>query len=227
MLFSRLVVVGLVGFVLTANAAFAQEAQPPAALEGVSFADPMAGGGSFSSGLNISLTDEYSGRFINLAPTASRADNDTRSYELSLVAQRGTVGLPIDVAIAQRATFGMNENGDMRRGTGREVRFGHGLARRHKGPRSSWDQPAWYVFAASDDEALTWAPQSSGPGGRRAGFSLQDRVEIGDRQAGITYEAGNFQASLAYVERQISSTTGAQTFYSDENFAGLTVTFRH
>jgi hypothetical protein len=36
------------------------------------------------------------------------------------------------------------------------------------------------------------------------------------------------QASLAYVEREISvRTAGSQTISSDESFAGLTLTMRH
>src|SRR5262249_48692717 len=113
-----------------------------------------------------------------------------------------------------------------RRGSSSEVRFGHGLAH-HRNSHSSWDQPAIYAFVASDNQALTWAPASSGPGGRSAGFALQDQVRIGDRQAGIAHEAGPFRASLAYVQRKVSATTGATTVYRDENFTGVTLTLRH
>ena len=107
------------------------------------------------------------------------------------------------------------------------MRFGRGLSRLHRKSRSSWDHPAFYIFAASDNEALTWAPTSSGPGGRSAGFALQDQIRIGDSQAGLTYEAGPFQASLAYVQRKVSARTGATTVYRDEDFAGITLTLRH
>jgi hypothetical protein len=89
--------------------------------------------------------------------------------------------------------------------------------------------PTWYMFVASEDEALIWRPggQRSAFGGRSAGFALQDRVEIGDIQAGVTYEAFGVQASLAYVERKISVNVGRDSFSTEERFAGVTVTLRN
>ncbi|MBK8543987.1 MAG: hypothetical protein IPL62_10780 [Caulobacteraceae bacterium] len=72
-----------------------------------------------------------------------------------------------------------------------------------------------------------------GPGGRTefgssgSSFGLQDRVEIGDMQAGITYERYGIQASLAYVEREFTVVSGSQSFTQDDSFAGLTLTMRH
>jgi hypothetical protein len=88
--------------------------------------------------------------------------------------------------------------------------------------------PTWYLFAATDDEALVWRPgMRSEFGGGGASFALQDRVEIGDLQAGITYESHGIQASLAYVEREFSVRSGATTFTQDESFAGVTLTMRN
>lgn len=90
-------------------------------------------------------------------------------------------------------------------------------------------EPRWYFFAASEDEALVWQPgQRNEFGGSGSSFALQDRVEIGDMQVGITYERYGIQASLAYVEREISvRTVGSQGFKQDENFAGFTLTMRN
>lgn len=86
----------------------------------------------------------------------------------------------------------------------------------------------WYLFAASEDEALIWAPGSRSEfGASDGGFALQDRVEIGDMQAGVTYERDGWQASLAYVQREISVRTGARTVSQDEDFTGVTLTMRH
>jgi hypothetical protein len=43
---------------------------------------------------------------------------------------------------------------------------------------------------------------------------------------GVTYERSGVQASLAYVEREESTTVGNQSFSQDESFTGLTVTMR-
>ena len=85
-----------------------------------------------------------------------------------------------------------------------------------------------YIFAGSEDEALIWRPGSRNAlGGSGPSFAMQDRVEIGDRQAGITYEANGWQASFAYVEREIRVRAGGRNFNQDEDFTGLTLTMRH
>jgi hypothetical protein len=105
------------------------------------------------------------------------------------------------------------------------LRLGRGLGGYRRDAPSS--EPVWYFFAASEDEALTWRPGVRNAfGGTGASFALQDQVEIGDIQAGITYERNGLQASLAYVEREISVTSGARTFTQDEAFAGVTLTMR-
>lgn len=234
MLLRSLVVVGLVGLITLAGTAAiaddAKSASPYLAVNGVSLVDPATQDPLASASAHALLLSADEGqpiRFAQFGPASEPIPEANRSYEFAVTAPRGAYGLPVDVSIAQHGSFGFNADGDMaRRGSGSEVRFGHGLARHHKS-HSSWDQPAFYAFVASDNQALTWAPASSGPGGRSAGFALQDQIRIGDSQAGITYEAGPFQASLAYVQRKVSSTTGATTVYRDENFTGVTFTLRH
>lgn len=231
MLLRKLVVVGLVGFVsLATNMAFADDAMVPntsyAALDGVSFADQQDefDGGRFDVAFNFG--DERP-RFTSLSPSPNRASQerrDDRAYELALTA-RATDNL--DVSFAQRGAVGFNDAGDIaRQSHGSELRLGRGLrSMRRERPSST---PTWYVFAASDDEALIWRPGSRNAfGGSSGGFALQDRVEIGDMQAGITYEVYGVQASLAYVQREISVRTGSRTFSQDEDFTGLTITMRH
>ena len=238
MLLRRLVVVGLVGFVsLTGNAATAEDAVGPvqaiAAIEGVSFIDPLAQDPyARTPRLGVTVSESFAPRFSPFSDAASdpTANEAQRRYELAVVASRSASGLPVDVAIAQRASLGVNAEGDIaRQGRGSELRIGRGLARmRRHGRRPSWDQRTWYMFAASDDEAVTWTPGSNEPGGASPGFALQDRVEIGDMQAGLTYEAGPVQASLAYVQRKVSArAAGARTVSHDESFTGLTLTYRH
>ncbi|MBN8607852.1 MAG: hypothetical protein J0L81_13125 [Caulobacterales bacterium] len=226
MLLRKLVVVGLVGFVsFAANIATAEDAVGPNAtfVDGVSFADPSE---AFSDRFSFDLREGDGSRFTNISPTPSRPnDPEYRRYELALVA-RASNG--IDVSFNQRGGFGFNEQGDIeRQSRASELRLGRGLGlREDDDPASS--EPSWYIFAASEDEALTWRPGTRSEfGGSGSSFALQERVEIGDLQAGITYEANGWQASLAYVEREISVRNGSRTISQDEDFTGFTLTMRH
>ncbi len=227
MLIRRLVVVGLVGFVsLAASFATAEEAVAPGAssiaIDGVSFTDAVD---SFADRFRLDFGTGENARFSTLGSTRRPvvAGNE-RSYELSLVA-RAAAGL--DVAFAQRGGLGFNEHGDVasqRRAS--ELRLGRGLRNVRRDQPSA--TPKWYIFAASEDEALIWQPGGRNDFGSSAsGLALQDRVEVGDMQAGITYEQNGIQASLAYVQREVSVRAGNRSISQDEDFTGLTLTMRH
>lgn len=223
MLIRSLVVASLTGLAsLAATIAFAEEAAAPGLK--VSFEDP----GIVAPRLDFS--DAPASRFPRFAPDPrfQEAPDGERSYEIALSARRAVPGLPVDVAVAQRASFGTDSAGDIaRHGRGSELRLGQGLGLRRR--ETSWSRPAIYAFVAADDEALTWQPgaRRTAFGGVANAFAMQDRVEIGDVQVGVTYEAAGLQASLAYVEREVSvRTMGTRTVTQDESFAGLTLTMR-
>jgi hypothetical protein len=227
MLIRKLVVVGLVGFIsFAANIATAEDAVGPGAssyaVDGVILADPSA---PFPDSFQLSLGEGAEPRFTGLAPveTGHRDSRRSRRYELEFVAAsvRG-----IDVSIAQRGGVGFNAQGDIERESrASELRLGRGLRMQRNQPSL---EPTWYLFAGSEDEALIWRPGLRTEfGGSASSFALQDRVEIGDLQAGVTYERNGIQASLAYVEREYSVHTGARSFRQEENFAGVTLTMRH
>jgi hypothetical protein len=188
----------------------------------VDFTDPVAAiREGADAALNLSVRDDAAQRF---APNdATAPDSERRRLELELAAGGGDS--PLDVSIAQRATLGADANGDVaRRGSGSELRVGRGLVR-ERGENDT--EPSVYMFVASDDEALTWRPGARSEfGGRGSSFGLQDRVEVGDVSAGVTYEQNGVQASLAYVEREESTRVGTQNFSQDESFTGVTVTVR-
>jgi len=222
---SKLVVVGLVGIVtLAATAALAQETPAQiAAASGVNFTDQNNEMRSDRFLLHVSGGE--AGRFSTWAPTTAPRERSARGarYELAFVARAGA---GFDVSVSQRAGVGFDASGDIaRESRGSELRLGRGLGMKDEGPSLT---PTWYFFAASEDEALIWRPgqQRNALGGPSPGFALQDRVEIGDLQAGITYEYRGIQASLAYVEREINVRSGAQNFSQDERFAGFTLTMR-
>jgi hypothetical protein len=227
MLLRKLVVVGLVGFIsLAANIATAEDAGSPTsftALDGVDLADPNE---AFSNRFRLRMGDEgYGSRFSALAPAEpSAGSSEAARYEFEFMTSRSG----IDLSFAQRGGVGFNDQGDVeRQSRGSELRLGRGLGMNHDDAPSA--EPRWYLFAASEDEALVWRPGARNEfGGSGSSFALQDRVEIGDLQVGITYERHGIQASLAYVEREISvRTVGQQGFKQDENFAGFTLTMRH
>lgn len=226
MFLRSLVVVGLVG--LASLAAQIAQAEAPVAFEGVSFTDAAP---AQRPRIDLSLRDPGERRFADFGAATrdfSRDGDTHRGVELALVASSRVGGVPVDVSFAQTASIGVSSDGDIsRQGRGSELRLGRGLRASHGPRKTSWDSPAWYIFAASDDEALTWTPGVAGATRSGPSFAVQDRVEIGDMQAGVTYEAGGLQASLAYVERDVSVTTGARTVSQDESFTGFTLTYRH
>lgn len=226
MLLRKLVVVGLAGLLsLATSIATAEDAVGPGAalvgIDGISLADPAD---AFSDRFQVNFNEAAEARFASLAPaTERRRSDDYRRYELELVTGAGG----FDVSFAQRAGIGFNNRGDVdRESRSSELRLGRGL--RDMPRQAPSPQPRWYIFAASEDEALTWQPGGRSEFGLSSpSFALQDRVEIGDIQAGITYEQNGWQASLAYVEREISVRSGSRTFSQDQDFTGITLTMRH
>jgi hypothetical protein len=135
----------------------------------------------------------------------------------------GIAGGPLDVGIAQRASLEDGERGRIV-GRGAEVRVGQGLAELVGTSAIDPSRPSWYFFAASDGQALTWAP------GTLEGLAYQqERVTVGDLQAGFTYEYRGIQSSFSYLQREVSNSTrgaGAQSRSATESFVGATVTVR-
>jgi hypothetical protein len=163
-------------------------------------------------------------RFTAFTPASAAPRPDRLGFEVSLVAGSAD---GFGVSFAQRGGVGLNEDGEVERETrGAELRLGRGLRDMPRDRPSR--EPRWYVFAASEDEALIWRPgQQTAFGQSGPSFALQERVEVGDLQAGITYEVNGWQASLAYVEREVSFRTGSRHFRQDESFAGVTLTMQH
>lgn len=177
--------------------------------------------------LELTWRDEAPARLPYFAPSRVEArlgDSDRRDVEVSFSAPGGAFGY--DVALAQRASFTVDENGEIgRTGAGAELRLGRNLERIAR-PWERADQGSWYIFIASDGQALTWTAESAIAGQR--GLRLQDRVTIGDTQVGVTYEFNGLQASLAYTRREISyNGIRSRGYNEDESFAGFVFTYRN
>ena len=86
---------------------------------------------------------------------------------------------------------------------------------------SDFKNNTWYVFAGADAEALTYSPNSmdrltSGQ------FHLQDRIIVGDAQAGVGYRIGDADVSLSYMRREAT----AEDFRFSEDAAALSFTWK-
>jgi hypothetical protein len=230
MLLRKLVVIGLVGFVsLATNMATAEQAAAPDAnyvgATGVSFNDDV---GFARPQLAFNTGPGEGVRFANMSllpPSSAAGTEQSRHYEVSVVARAAA---NIDVAFAHRGGVGFNQEGDLsRQSQASELRIGNGLhlAATHANQPSR--TPRWYAFVASSKQALIWQPGGRNEFGASSDeFTLQDRVEIGDVQAGLTYEVYGIQTSLAYVERKMRTHVAGRTYTQDDNFAGITVTVR-
>lgn len=167
---------------------------------------------------NVSMRSDVAQRFGPATATGEQTEGPRR-LEVEFAAGDGD----LDISFAQRASIGGADGDINRQGRGSEVRIGRGLVEQDNDQRGA----STYMFVASDNEALTWQPgQRSEFGGQSPALQLQDRVTVGDMSVGVTYERNGVQASLAYVEREESTTIGNESFDQDESFTGLTVTMR-
>ena len=126
---------------------------------------------------------------------------------------RSLVGL--DLTLTPRASLRYNDNGSSAL-VGAVVEIGENL---RKG--SELDNNTWYFFAGADAEALTYSPNSvsrltSGQ------FHLQDRIIVGDAQAGLGYRIGDTDISLSYLRREAT----AEDFSFKEDAAALSFTWK-
>lgn len=212
---------GVVGALACGSFAIAQEL----GVGGVTFADPHAALEQQRT-LQVTLEEGRASRFSQPDTQLADGAEGPRQIELEFAAAADGAGVPLDVSVARRQSLGANQDGDInRRGSGSEVRIGRGLVQQRDGQP---DRPSVYMFVASDDEALTWRPGSRTEFGAQdgGGFQMQDQVEIGDVSAGVTYERNGVQASLAYVEREVSTQVGRDSYSQNESFTGVTVTMR-
>lgn len=148
---------------------------------------------------------------------------------------------PMEMSVSSESPFGLDFSLTQRAGSvqdasgatqsrGAEVRVGQrlkslGVAKEFQSP-TSWEKPAWYIFAGGDGQALTYTP-SNDPSQVNRNFRMQDRVDIGDIQAGVSVEAGGMQASLSYVKREVTTIDKIRhSETKDESFTGFTFTWR-
>ena len=156
----------------------------------------------------------------------SGADRETNSIDAQygLVANSERTGLGLDLSVNPHIS--VDQTGGMRSTrAGAEVRIGANLDRRGSTP----DNSNWYFFAGADGEAVVWDVQRAGSARIVDGdlFSLQDRVTVGDVQAGVAFESPAGQMSVSYIEREYQYRNGAISRSGEEKFVALTLSWTH
>ena len=86
---------------------------------------------------------------------------------------------------------------------------------------SEFESNTWYFFAGADAEALTYSPNSVGRI-TKGQFHLQDRIIVGDAQAGLGYRIGDADVSLSYTRREASG----EAYKFVEDAAALSFTWK-
>ncbi len=121
----------------------------------------------------------------------------------------------LDLSLKPRATLRFNDESSSAI-VGAVVEIGEDLR-----AGSNFENNTWYFFAGADAEALTYSPNSIGrlTSGQ---FHLQDRIIVGDAQAGLGYRIGNADLSLSYLRREAT----AEDFSFNEDAAALSFTWK-
>ena len=147
----------------------------------------------------------------------SEGNHIDASYDF--IANSETTGLGLDLSINPR--FSVDETGEFRSTrAGAEIRVGTNLDLRGQNTNNS----NWYFFAGADGEAVVWDVQRAGASG--ANVSLQDRVTVGDVQAGVAWESSAGQMSISYIEREYQYRNGSISRSGEEDFVAFTMTWR-
>lgn len=142
--------------------------------------------------------------------------NDYRSVELGY-AKNITHGKQKGLNLQLTPRAGLRFDDDSKSAlVGALVRIGDNL-REGSGANSN----TWYVFAGADAEAVTYSPR--GVRSLTSGeFHLQDKIIVGDAQAGLGYRIGSADLALTYYKRQAI----AEDYSYDEDAAALSLTFK-
>ena len=169
---------------------------------------PAESVGSTLFKLDLSNTDCLTGGETCLA----RSDTLDLGYQKAFTSV-STKG--IDLSLTPRAALRFNDQSSSAV-VGAVVEIGEDL---RKG--SNFENNTWYFFAGADAEALTYSPNSVGrlTSGQ---FHLQDRIIVGDAQAGLGYRIGNADLSLSYLRREAT----AEDFSFNEDAAALSFTWK-
>jgi len=218
-----------------ASSSFAQD-KPPADIEtlkpslnistseGLSFNLTGQQGYSLESGPQLELPLESVGSTVfkldlsspdcanSVKPCSRRTDN----LKLGLTdtfTRRSEKGL--DLSLTPRASLRFNDEISST-AVGAVIEIGEDLRE-----GSEFENNTWYFFAGADAEAFTYSPNSVGRI-TTGQFHLQDRIIVGDAQAGLGYRIGDADVSLSYMRREASG----EEYKFVEDAAALSFTWK-
>lgn len=141
--------------------------------------------------------------------------------DYTFVANRDQTGFGLDLALQPRVSI-QTDAGVRTTRAGAEVRVGQNLDLRGQDAKNS----NWYFFAGADGEAVVWDVNLNGTLLADSPVSLQDKVTIGDMQAGVAWESPAGQMSFSYIEREYEYRNGAISRSGEENFVAVTLSWR-
>ncbi len=129
----------------------------------------------------------------------------------------------VDIELTPRAAVTFND-GTSSAAVGAHVKIGDDLK-----DGEEFKSNTWYVFAGADAEALSYAPNDMNRV-TIGDFRLQERVIVGDAQAGVGYRLNeSTDISLGYFRREVTSfgnETDLQNSSFSEDAAAISFTWR-
>ncbi|MEO0884235.1 MAG: hypothetical protein AAFY34_16130 [Pseudomonadota bacterium] len=144
--------------------------------------------------------------------------------ELAFSAPSEFTGLNFDIGVVPRASVASEGDFSVRR-IGAEFRVGQDIDQRG----SALGLPSWYIFAGADGEALIFNNNTGQLGfnlGVVDGLQLRDQVTVGDIQAGLNVRHFGTNFAFSYIRREVEYELGADRTQRDEDFGGLTISWR-
>jgi len=169
---------------------------------------PLESVGSTIFKLDLTSPDCANG----VKPCSRRADN-LKMGLTDTFTRRSEKGL--DLSLTPRASLRFNDEISST-AVGAVIEIGEDLRE-----GSEFENNTWYFFAGADAEAFTYSPNSVGRI-TTGQFHLQDRIIVGDAQAGLGYRIGDADVSLSYMRREASG----EEYKFVEDAAALSFTWK-
>lgn len=150
------------------------------------------------------------GSFVEVDPLNEADAGERLTFDYALSIAGAGAGLDLDVEPRARLLTGGDVSGA---GAGALVRLGQNFSE----PRRRWQIPGWYVFAGADAQALTWKiDRRMGP---EDALRFEEKMMVGDAQAGVAFRVGLADIAFGFVHREISHKEATR----QEQFGGVTI----
>jgi len=166
-----------------------------------------------SVGSTVFKLDLTSPDCVNGGKSCTRRTDNLKLGLTDTFTRRSEKGL--DLSLTPRASLRFNDEISST-AVGAVIEIGEDLRE-----GSEFENNTWYFFAGADAEALTYSPNSVNRI-TTGQFHLQDRIIVGDAQAGLGYRIGDADVSLSYMRREASG----EEYKFVEDAAALSFTWK-